>query len=136
MADAVQFIKNERLLGEYQVQIARPTRSGWVGGIPPLQATITNQRLILVQQTRRPHPPASIPYTYIHKVMSLTLSRRTAVQIRLRMGHHLHLFIGWSQGEEFAEHLQSILIPSLRGRYQPELSADDVARLIEQINQL
>ena len=68
MVDAVQLLKNERVLGEYQVQIARPSRSGWVGGIPPLQATITNRRLILVQQTRRPHPPASIPYTYILKV--------------------------------------------------------------------
>ena len=52
------------------------------------------------------------------------------------MGHHLHLFIGWSQGEEFADHLQSILIPSIRGHYQPELSPEDVERLIEQINQL
>lgn len=137
VANRVELQKTERLLGEYQAQIARPTTSGWVGSIPMLNASITNQRLILVQQTRRPHPPASIPYTYITKVSNITLSHRRAVQIKLRIGYVLHLFVGWGQSEDFAEQLHSILVPALRShRYQPVLPSTDVQRLIEQISQL
>lgn len=133
---ATQLLKNERMLGEYQAQIARPTSSGWVGGIPPLRGTITNQRLILVQQTRRPYPPASIPHTYILKVALTTLGRRRAVQIDLRIGYRLNLFVGWGESDEFAQHLNSILIPSIRGRYRPVLSSTDITRLIDQIENL
>jgi hypothetical protein len=137
MTDRVELQKSERMLGEYQAQIARPTSSGWVGSIPMLNASITNQRLILVQQTRRPHPPASIPFTYITKVSNITLSHRSAVQIKLRMGYVLHLFVGWGQSEDFAGQLHSILVPALRSRrYQPVLGTDDVHRLIEQISHL
>ena len=134
--DITQLQAGEYRAGEYLVQIARRTATGWVASIPPITATITNRRLILVPQTRRPYPPASIPGIYILRVTNITLSQRRAVQIRLSMGHTLNLFVGWGQNEEFATQLKRTQLPTLRGRYVPAIPQSDLIRLIEQISQL
>jgi hypothetical protein len=64
------------------------------------------------------------------------LGQRRAVQMRLRIGYNLNLFVGWGQGEEFARHLKRMLVPSLRGNYVPMLDAAELMRLIEQISLL
>jgi hypothetical protein len=133
---AVEYHKGENPVGEYLVQIARPTSTGWVAGIPPLKATITNRRLILVPQTRRPHPPASIPGLFILKINDLLLSHRQAVQIRLKNNYNLNLFVGWSQTNEFVHQLQNMITPSLRKGYTPSLSEGDLIRVIDEINRL
>jgi hypothetical protein len=133
---AVEYHKGESPVGEYLVQIARPTSTGWVAGIPPLNATITNRRLILVPQTRRPHPPASIPSLYILKINEMLLSHRQAVQIRLKNNYDLNLFVGWSQGIDFVRQLHNMITPSLRKGYTPALEEQDLMRIIQQINNL
>jgi hypothetical protein len=107
-----------------------------VAGIPPITAKVTNRRLILMPQTRRPYPPASIPGVHMLKVANILLSQRRAVQIQLSMGYNLNLFVGWGQGEEFATHLNRMMNPSLRTGYHPSLSEADLKRLIEEISQL
>lgn len=134
--DIAQLQAGERQLGEYLVQIARPAGSGWVAGIPPITARITSRRLILVPQTRKPYPPASIPGIHILKVDNIMLGQRRAVQIYLKIGYNLNLFVGWGQGEDFARHLKRLLLPSLRGRYVPSLTEEELLRLIEEISQL
>ncbi|MAS36862.1 MAG: hypothetical protein CL610_22855 [Anaerolineaceae bacterium] len=134
--DITQLQAGEKRFGEYLVQIARPTASGWVASIPPISGTITNRRLILVPQTRRPYPPASIPGVYILKATSITLSQRRAVQIQLKIGYILNLFVGWGQGEDFAAHLNMMMEPPPPQPYNPVLSQESVLRMIEQISQL
>ena len=87
--NTVEFLRGEWQHGQFQVQIARSTHTGWVASIPPLSATVTNLRLILVPQTRKPHPPASIPGLYIVKVRSMTLSQRPAVRSGSRLAMRL-----------------------------------------------
>lgn len=134
--DITQLQAGEKRFGEYLVQIARPTASGWVASIPPISGTITNRRLILVPQTRRPYPPASIPGIYIRNVSNITLSQRRAVQIELKIGYVLNLFVGWGQSEDFAAHLTTMMNPPQRQPYVPVLSQQSVLRMIEQISQL
>lgn len=132
--DIAQLQTGEKQLGEYLVQIARPAGSSWVASIPPITAKITNRRLILVPQTRKPYPPASIPGIHILRVSNVMLGQRRAVEMRLRIGYNLNLFVGWGQGEDFTRHLKRMLVPSLRGRYVPMLDAAELMRLIEQIS--
>ena len=134
--DVTQLQPSERRQGEYLVQIARRAGSGWVASIPTITATVTNRRLILVPQTRKPYPPASIPSIYILHVANVLLGQRRAVQIRLNIGYNLNLFVGWGQSEEFAVHLKAMLLPSLRGHYAPDLPQSDIIRLIEMISRL
>ncbi len=134
--DVTQLQAGEKNLGQYLVQIARPTASGWVAGIPPITATVTNRRLILVPQTRKPYPPASIPGIYIRKAVSTTLGQRRAVEIQLKIGYNLNLFVGWGQGDEFTDHLKTLLTPSVGTRYVHALPPEDIERMIEQITKL
>jgi hypothetical protein len=134
--NTVEFLRGERQHGQFQVQIARSTHTGWVASIPPLSATVTNLRLILVPQTRKPHPPASIPGLYIVKVHSMTLSQRPAVQVRLKIGYEINLFVGWGQSDEFDRQLRRLLTPPPTDRFVALLNHEDLVRMIDGINRL
>jgi hypothetical protein len=134
--NTVELYRGERQLGQYQVQIARSTKSGWVAGIPPLAATVTNFRLILIPQTRKPHPPASIPGLYITGIRKLSLSRRPASQVRLKLGYEINLFVGWGKNDEFVDRLSYLLRPPPTNRFVPTVSLEDVERMINGINKL
>ena len=101
-----------------------------------LTATVTNYRLILVPQTRKPHPPASIPKLYIYRIRNVTLSQREAVQIRLKIGYDLNLFVGWGLYNEFTHELSAMIAPPPQVAYKPALSQEDLVRLIEQISEI
>lgn len=133
VSSSIQLMPGERQLGQYQVNIARSTATGWVATVPPLNATVTNARLILKPQTLKPYPPASIPNNYIVKVCPIELGRRSGVLVSLRIGYELNMFVGWSQSERFLSDMSRMLTPSLRARFVPALSQEDVVRLIEGI---
>lgn len=130
-------VKGERTLGNYQLQIARRTDSGWTVTIPPLHALVSNHRLILWPQTRRPYPPASIPSSYIISVNTVQLDHRTAVLIRLKTGHEVYIIVATSDGGPLAETIQRMLTPPIRGRvYRAQLPKIDIERIIHLIETL
>ncbi|NWG15063.1 MAG: hypothetical protein HXY41_00370 [Chloroflexi bacterium] len=130
-------IPGEHLLGQYQVTIARYTLSGWTSTVPPLNAAITNFRLILQPQTRRPYAPASIPSTYIVKVCDVLLDHRPAMFISLKTGHRLYLFAWWSQGETLADALRAMLTSPIGSTsFHHQLRHADVERIIRFISRL
>jgi hypothetical protein len=130
-------VKGERTLGNYQLQIARRTDSGWTVTIPPLHALVSNHRMILWPQTRRPYPPASIPSNYIVSVNTVRLDHRTAVMIRLKTGHEFYIIVATSDGAPLVETIQQMLTPPIRGRiYRPRLPKPDIERLIHMIEHL
>lgn len=130
-------ISGENPLGEYQVAIARYTQSGWTPTVPPLNATVTNFRLILQPQTRRPYEPASIPSTYITKVCDVTLGHRSGLMVVLKTGHQLYLFISWSNGGKLSDALHTMLTsPVGANTFHHNLRQHDLKRLIRFISQL
>ncbi|CAG1770642.1 hypothetical protein BAC2_01191 [uncultured bacterium] len=130
-------VKGERTLGNYQLQIARRADSGWTVTIPPLHALVSNYRLILWPQTRRPYPPASIPSSYIISVNTVQLDHRTAVLIRLKTGHEVYIIVATSDGAPLAETIQRMLTPPIRGRvYRAQLPKIDIERMIHMIETL
>ncbi len=131
------FLPGEHLLGEYQVAVARYTPSGWSPTVPPLNALVTNFRLILQPQTRRPYDPASIPSTYITKVCEVMFGARAGMMVVLKTGHRLNLFISWSSGVPLAEALHTMLSsPVGSNSFRDHLRQRDVKRLIRFISQL
>lgn len=132
----IQFFQGEHVFGHYQVQIARLTGSGWVGAVPPLNATVTNARLILKPQTRKPYPEASIPARYIVKVHIEDFGPRKGVLIGLKIGYDLNLLVGWGQTGLFHADLKRMVTPSVRMRFIPSLPESDVVRLIKAIGKL
>lgn len=128
-------VEGEQKLGLYQVQIARLTASGWVATVPPLNALVSNARLILLPQTRKPYPPASLPKTYITGVIPVALSARQGVQVLLKTGYEINMYIAWSQGESFLEATRLMLMPALRARYVKSLPQQRIQHMIEAILQ-
>jgi hypothetical protein len=130
------FLPGENKLGQYQVAIARyATASGWSPTVPPLNALVTNYRLILHPQTRRPHTPASIPSTYITKIETVDMGQyHHGVRICLKTGHQLYLLISWSQGNEMTHSLETMLTSPVGNALK--LKAVDLNRLIKFISRL
>jgi hypothetical protein len=130
-------LPNEYHLGEYHVTLARYTPSGWKDTVPPLKAAVTNYRLLLQPQTRRPYNPASIPSTYITKVSDVTLDHRSGVMIALKTGQRLYLFVGWASDTPFTETLQAMLTsPVGTAAFHHQLRQRDLKRMIQFISQL
>ncbi len=132
----IQLLPGERQLGQYQVQIARETSSGWVAAALPLTAVVSNARLMLKPITRKPYPVASLPHHYIVKVCEETYGQRAGVSVGLKNGYILHLFVSWGQTSQFYTDVQRMVTPSVRMHYIPSLPENDVVRLIETIGRL
>lgn len=133
---AQSLLTGERKLGQYQVEIARRTPNGWVPTVPPLNATVTNYRLILQPQTRRPYTPASIPSTYITQVRDVQLGRRAGVRINLKTGHQLNLFISWSRGGRLTDTITTMLTLPVGDAFKNRPAVRDLKRLIATISEL
>lgn len=136
VSTAIQLLTGESQLGQYQVQIARETSSGWVAAVLPLTAVISNARIMLQPITRKPYPVASLPHHYIVKVSLETFSQRGGVTIGLKNGYLLNLFVSWGQTSQFYSDVQRMVTPSVRMNYIPSLPENDVVRLIDAIDRL
>jgi hypothetical protein len=134
--EAEIFVEGEIKLGQYQVHVVRYTSTGWVPTVPPLNAIVTNYRLILHPQTRRPYPPASIPNTYITNVSDVDLAQRAAVKISLRTGHRIYLYTSWTAGENLTETLTAMLTSPIGNAYELKPAQRDLNRLIRFISKL
>lgn len=131
LSPQIEFVPGESQLGQYQLQIARLSSTGWSTTVPPLQAIVTNCRLILKPQTLKPYPPASIPQTYVISLRHRTFDRYPGVQVMLKGGYELNVVVGWSQTDLFVMHLRRMLIPASSIDWVPKLSENTLHRLID-----
>jgi hypothetical protein len=134
--DNALLLPGEHKLGQYQVAIARYAEpSGWSATVPPINALVTNYRLILQPQTRRPYTPASIPSNYITKVGEVDLGlHHHGVRIGLKTGHQIFLLISWSQGSDMANSLETMLTSPIGNSLK--LKSGDLNRIIRFITKL
>ncbi|MEZ4667085.1 MAG: hypothetical protein R3E39_04055 [Anaerolineae bacterium] len=129
-------LTGEHKLGQYQLEIVRHTASGWAPTVPPLNALVTNYRLILHPQTRRRYSPASIPNTAITQVTDVMLNHRQGVRIALRDGLRLYVVVSWSQGEELTSTMKVMLTTPLGSGFSESPAHQDIDRIISFIKRL
>lgn len=135
LSESELFIEGENKLGQYQVSVVRYSKTGWVPTVPPLNALVTNYRLILQPQTRRPYDPASIPATYITSVNDVDLDGRPVALVCLKTGHKLYFMTSWNQGEKFSESVKNMMTPTDTA-FKAVLPPPDINRLIAFISRL
>ncbi|MBZ0285840.1 MAG: hypothetical protein K8L97_34250 [Anaerolineae bacterium] len=129
-------LPGEHRLGEYQISIIRRIPTGWSPTVPPLDALVTNYRLLLKPQLRRPYPPASIPSSYITNVSEIDLGQKPGVKICLKTGHQIHMLISWSQASRLAEDIKAMLISPVGNIFIDKPIERDIKRLIRFVSQL
>jgi len=128
-------LPGESKLGRYHVAILRRTSSGWVPTTPPLDALVTNYRLLMHPQTRRQYQPAIIPSTFITQVGKAELGYHKGVTIGLKNGMRLYMTINWSEDEELIDAVTKMLTSPL-GTFIPHPAEQDLNRLIAFISRL
>ena len=128
-------LPGESKLGRYHVAILRHTSSGWVPTTPPLNALVTNYRLLMHPQTRRQYQPAVIPSTFITQVGKAELGYHKGVKISLKNGMRLYLTINWSEDQELTDAITKMLTSPL-GTFIPHPAQEDLNRLISFISHL
>ncbi|MCB9452523.1 MAG: hypothetical protein H6672_13890 [Anaerolineaceae bacterium] len=134
--EAEILVEGEEPLGRYLVEVARWTEGEWVATVPLLDALVTNCRLILKPQGRRPYAPASIPQHYIKDIEELDLGMRSGVKIILTTGHTLYLFVRSARGIEFSFAVRRLLIRPVSEGFSCVLPQTDINRLIQFISSL
>jgi hypothetical protein len=134
--EAEILVEGEEPAGRYLVEIARWTEGEWVATVPLLDALVTNCRLVLKPQGRRPYAPASIPQHYIRTIEELDLGPRPGVKIALSTGHILYLVVRSTHGTEFSFAVRRLLIRPISLDLKARLPATDINRLIAAIMSL
>ncbi|MBZ0275917.1 MAG: hypothetical protein K8I60_07230 [Anaerolineae bacterium] len=134
--EAEILVEGEQIQGRYMVEVARLMNNDWVATVPPLDALVTNCRLILKPQGRRPYPPASIPQNYIRDIEERDLGVRPGVRVALTTGHILYLFVRATQGVEFTFAMRRLTIRPVIEGFQCALPETDINRLIQFISSL
>lgn len=133
MNDANQLLDGELKLGYFQISVMRYSPGGWVPTVPPLQATVTNYRLILQPQQRRRVEPASIPNTFVTRVQDVLLGGRVAVALHLKTGHQMHFVTQGSTDESFSKCVRQMLASPIGNRFEDELDPRGLLLLIAKI---
>ena len=128
-------LPGESKLGRYHVAILRHTSSGWVPTTPPLNALVTNYRLLMHPQTRRQYQPAIIPSSFITQVGKAELGYHKGVTIGLKNGMRLYMTINWSEDQELTDAITTMLTSPL-GTFIPHPAQEDLTRLIAFISHL
>jgi hypothetical protein len=131
--DSDQLLDGELSLGQFQISIMRYTPGGWVPTVPPLQATVTNYRMVLQPQQRRRVEPASIPNTFVTRVQDVLLDGRVGVAVHLKTGHQMHFVSLGGAGESFSECVRQMLASPIGNRFEDELEARALLLLIARI---
>lgn len=129
-------LQGERRLGEYVVALIRRTPHGWSPTVPPLDALVTNYRMLLQPQTRRPYDPASIPANYIMRVREVEINSGLGIHVSLRTGHSLYILPSASHGSGMTDCLKALLTAPATSHFHLHPPSRDLQRLIDYISHL
>lgn len=122
--------ENEKVIGRYNVEIARYSAGRYVSTIPPILVTITDSRVILQPQTRKRYNPAIIPAGYIVNVQRVKADRGM-VSITLKNDYRINLFVSFMYLQHFINHLRGIAeLPPAKDFVLP-LNMEQLSRLIQ-----
>ena len=123
------FVENERQLGRYSVEILMPTGGGWQPAVMPLEALVSNFRLLL-KPFRKKYSHASIPSSYLTKVYENKLSNYLCVSLHLKTGHEIHLGTVSRYLPNLLEDLRAMRTPPPKFQFDESVARADIERLI------
>jgi hypothetical protein len=129
-------LEGERMIGDYNLEIARWHTDHWATTIPPLYAILTDHRLILQPHTRKRHDPAIIPASYISRVQDIDEGNRFIVVLHLKNDQKISMFIPKRQHTEIMRNLRTVTAPNAPRKFEVRLDLGSLKKLIEFVSDL
>jgi hypothetical protein len=128
-------IEGEKLLGNYNVEVARWQVDRWVSTVPPLYVILTDHRIILQPHIRKRYEPAIIPVRYLARVVELDAPPRRGVILHLTTGHQIGMFIASHKTREVLHNLHKMMQP-VPPRFNAELDLGSLRKIIDVVQGL
>lgn len=121
----------EEVVQRFNVEIARLTPTGqWATTIPPIYLTLTDRRIIMIPQTRKRYPPATITGKSIKHVQPLKAHRHGTIII-LKNNFRISLFINGNANDVFMELIRELAgLPPARP-YDIPISIEKLKKLVD-----
>ncbi|MCU0514518.1 MAG: hypothetical protein MUE40_18345 [Anaerolineae bacterium] len=127
--EAEFFVDGEKHLGHYTVFILQQSNANWLPAVLPLDAVVTNFRLLL-RPTRKKYAPATLPGYYIKHIEMSKRGFYHCVALLLVTGHELYLLPGTGKLENFYDDLCLLKVPPPRFTFDERVASHDIQRLI------
>jgi hypothetical protein len=121
--------EGERILGRYTVNILRESGGTWTSTMMPMDATISNYRLML-RPHKKKYEPATLPARYIRSVEMTRKGNHHCVEIVFITQHILYIILGTGRLENFYEDLSAMKAPPPKFKFDESVARRDIERLI------
>jgi hypothetical protein len=125
----MSLIEGERILGRYTVNVLRESAGTWSSTMMPMDATITNYRLML-RPHKKKYEPATLPGTLVRSAHMTHKGAFHCVEVLFVTNHFLYLILSTGKLDNFCEDLAAMKSPPPKFRFDDSVAQHDIERLI------
>lgn len=125
-------VDGEKPIGEYSVFILqRVGEDNWSPAVMPLDALVTNFRLLL-RPMKKKYAPATIPARYLRDITLTQKGHNHCVALTLITGHELYLINGTGKLDALYDDLSLMKVPrpKLQFQFDDKIAREDIQRLV------
>ncbi len=125
-------VEGEKAIGEYSVFILqRVGEDSWSPAVMPLDALVTNLRLLL-RPMKKKYAPATLPARYLRDITLTQKGHNHCVALTLITGHELYLLNGTGKLDALFDDLSLMKVPrpKLQFQFDDKVARADIQRLI------
>ena len=131
-------LPQEKLVGDYNMEIARWSNGRWVSAPPSLYVVLTDHRLVLQPYGRKRRDPAIIPVSYIIYVRPFEQMPKQGILISLKSGQRIGFFIPPRYRDTILQQIRRVAMPAAgrNRKFDIRVDANNLQRLITYFNEL
>lgn len=111
--------------------LQRVGEDGWAPAVMPLDALVTNLRLML-RPMKKKYAPATLPARYLREIAMTQKGQNHCIALTLITGHELYLINGTGKLEALFDDLTLMKVPrpKLQFQFDDKVARHDIQRLI------
>lgn len=129
LVDGMSLVEGERILGRYTVNVLRESSGTWSSTMIPLDATITNYRMML-RPHKKKYEPATLPGRYVRSVQMTRKGAYHCVEVLFVTNQFLYLILSTGKLDNFYEDLAAMKSPPPKFKFDDTVAQRDIERLI------
>lgn len=123
--------EGEKLIGDYNAQIARWHDGFWTPTMPIIYVILSDHRMILQPHGRKRHEPAVIPRRFVSKILDLQMGYRHGIVMYLKTDQHIAMYMADDPEKKLIRYLQDQFVPPKPIELKSEIDQENIRKLIE-----